>query len=327
MRIFRDIREANLPGPTFLTIGNFDGLHRGHQVLLTRLRQNATRQAASAALLTFHPHPLTVLRPGTPLALLTTPADRLALAAELGIDIGVIQPFTTELAQLGPREFLEILARHLGLAGLTVGPDFALGRNRAGTLDVLAALGQEMGFTLDVVQPVQVAGEEVRSYTIRQALRAGQVEEVCGMLGREYSLDGTVVKGDSRGRTIGIPTANLHIAQERLLPADGVYATWAWIKEPEGDIWETPQLAGVTNIGMRPTVGGTERRVECHLFDFPAPGQSSDIYGKSMRLGFVKRLRPEQRFENLDALIAQIQQDIAAAQSIFQSLINTAENE
>lgn len=320
MRILRDVRDVNLPGPTFLTIGNFDGLHRGHQILLARLCQNATAQSGSAALLTFHPHPLTVLRPGTPLELLTTPEERLTLAGELGIDVGVIQPFTPELAQLSPRDFLELLVRHLGLAGLTVGPDFALGRNRAGTLEVLTSLGQEMGFELDVVQPVQVAGEEVRSYTIRHALRSGEVERVSEMLGRNYTVSGTVVEGDRRGRTIGIPTANLRVAAERLLPGDGVYATWAWTDDPAGALWATPRLAGVTNIGMRPTVGGTERRVECHIFDFPQPGQSGDLYGKRVTLAFVQRLRSEQRFENLDALIAQIQRDMAAARSLLQSI-------
>lgn len=340
MRIFRDIREADLPGPTFLTIGNFDGLHRGHQALLARLRQNATAAGASSALLTFHPHPLTVLRPGTPLDLLTTPEERLALAAELGIDVGIIQPFTQELAQLTPRAFLELLISHLGLAGLTVGPDFALGRNRAGTLDVLADLGRELGVALDVVQPVQVADEEVRSYTIRQALRDGQVERVAGMLGRNYSVSGVVVEGDKRGRTIGIPTANLRVADDRLLPADGVYATWVWIGEepplqtsPSAGSGQRPvsgeeavsgelYLTGVTNIGMRPTVGGTERRVECHIFDFPPSGQSGDIYEKQVRLAFAQRLRAEQRFDNLDALIAQIQRDMAAARAIFQPLTN-----
>lgn len=316
MRIFRDIREANLPGPTFLTIGNFDGLHRGHQMLLGRLHQNATAHAGSAALLTFHPHPLRVLRPGTPLELLTTPEERLTLAGELGIDVGVIQPFTPELAQLDPPAFLQLLVRHLGLAGLTVGPDFALGRNRAGNLDVLAALGQEMGFEMDVMQPVQVAGEEVRSYTIRQALVSGEVERAAGMLGRNYSISGVVVEGDRRGRTIGIPTANLRVDEERLLPADGVYANWVWPDDPATAPW----LAGVTNIGMRPTVGGRERRVECHIFDFPQAGESGDLYGKRVTLAFVQRLRPEQRFENLDGLIAQIQRDMAAARAILQRI-------
>ncbi len=320
MRIFRDIRDAALPGPTFLTIGNFDGLHRGHQMLLARLCDNAAAPGALSALLTFHPHPLTVLRPGTPLELLTTPEDRLRLAAALGVDVGIVQPFTPELAQLGPMDFLQLLRTHLGLVGLTVGPDFALGRNRAGTLDVLAALGREMGFVLDVVQPVQVAGEEVRSLTIRQALRAGEVERVCAMLGREYAVSGVVVEGDRRGRTIGIPTANLRVAEERLLPADGVYATWAWIDDPAAALWTTQRLAGVTNIGVRPTVGGTERRVECHLFDFPRAGESGDLYGKRVTLAFVQRLRPEERFANLDALIAQIQRDMAAARAILQSI-------
>lgn len=314
MRIFRDIRDADLPGPTFFTIGNFDGLHRGHQMLLARLRQNAAARQGLSALLTFDPHPLTVLRPGAPLELLTTPDERLALAASQGIDAGIIQPFTPELAQFGPREFLELLIRHGGLAGLTVGPDFALGRNRAGTLDVLAELGREMGFALDVVQPVQVDGEEVRSFAIRQALRAGQVEQVAGMLGWNYSISGTVIHGDHWGRTIGIPTANLRIAPERLLPADGVYANWVQV----GDAPDAPRLAGVTNIGMRPTVNGTERRVECHIFDFPPPDASGDLYGQTLALAFVQRLRSEQRFESLDALIGQIRQDMAAARAILQ---------
>ncbi len=315
MRIFRDVREADLPGPTFLTIGNFDGLHRGHQALLARLRENADRAGASAALLTFHPHPLTVLRPDAPLELLTTPEERLALAARQGIDVGILQPFTPAFAQLDPKTFLEMLITYLGLAGLTVGPDFALGRNRSGNLDALAALGRELGFVLDVVRPVAVAGEEVRSYTIRQALRAGQVEQAARMLGRDYTVSGVVVHGDQRGRTIGIPTANLRVAADRLLPADGVYATWAWIGDPSS----SPRLAGVTNIGTRPTVGGTDRRVECHLFDFPPPGQSGDLYDTSVTLAFVQRLRAEERFASLDALIAQIQQDMAAARTILQN--------
>ncbi len=314
MRIFHDIREADLPGPTFLTIGNFDGLHRGHQALLARLRENAQAQGGLSGLLTFHPHPLAVLRPETPLELLTPPPERLALAGEMGIDLGIIQPFTAELAQLPPHDFLDLLTSHLGLRGLTVGPDFALGRNRSGTLAVLAELGHTMGFALDVVQPVQVAGQEVRSYTIRQAIRAGAVEQVAEMLGRPYTVGGPVVHGDQRGRTIGVPTANLAVPPERLLPGDGVYATWAWVGDPA----LAPRYASVTNIGMRPTVGGRERRVESHLFDFPGPGEAGDIYGQPVTLGFAQRLRAEQRFDSFDALVAQIQRDMAQARTLLQ---------
>ncbi|MBX3054017.1 MAG: bifunctional riboflavin kinase/FAD synthetase [Caldilineaceae bacterium] len=313
MQIFRDVRDAHLPGPTFLTIGNFDGLHRGHQVLLARLRANAANAGGQSALLTFDPHPLAVLRPDTPLHLLTTPLERLTLAGNLGVDVGIVQPFTRELAQLEPSAFLQLLHTHLGLAGLTVGPDFALGRDRSGTLDVLTELGRQMGFGVDVVEPVAVAGEEVRSYTIRQALREGQVERVASLLGREYTVSGQVAHGDHRGRTINVPTANLQVDENRLLPADGVYATWAWI----GDAVRAPRLAGVTNVGMRPTVGGTERRVECHIFDFPAPGESGEIYGQTVTLAFVQRLRAEQRFANLDELIVQIQRDITAARRVL----------
>lgn len=315
MRIFHDIREADLPGPTFLTLGNFDGLHRGHQMLLTRLRDNALAQNGLSAILTFDPHPLTVLRPHTPLELLTSPTERLALAADQNIGLGVIQPFTPEFAQLEPKPFLELLFKHLGVRGLTVGPDFALGRNRSGTLDVLSALGRELGITLDVVQPVQVAGQEVRSFAIRQAVRAGEVDRVAAMLGRVYTIGGPVIHGNQRGRTIGVPTANLSIPPERLLPGDGVYATWAWIGQPT----HARRLASVTNIGMRPTIGGTERRVESHLFDFPGPGQEGDLYGQSVTLGFVQRLRQEQRFASFDLLVAQIQTDIAQARALLRN--------
>lgn len=321
MHQYNDIDSAKVVGPTVLTIGNFDGMHRGHQALLQRLRSVAAtldqRHGApqhQTGLVTFDPHPLAVLRPERTQTLLTTPQERLALAADLGIDLGVIQTFTPELARLEPRDFLLLLKQHLGLAVLVVGPDFALGRNRAGDIDTLRQLGAELGYTLHVVEPLTWHGEtQVRSSAIRQSLAQGDVQTAADMLGRLYTVAGVVVAGDGRGRQLGIPTANVQTAPEKLLPADGVYATLAQVQSPGG----VETYASVTNLGMRPTVGGHERRLETHLLDFPAPGRSNDLYGQTLTLVLIARLRGEQRFPNLDALVSQIHTDIAEARAIL----------
>lgn len=314
-QFIRDVRTVSIPGPTFLTIGNFDGLHRGHQALIQRLRQEADAHnpTAQIGLLTFDPHPLRILRPEIALRLLTTPQERIALAGEQGVDLGIIQPFDSEIANFSPRQFLAMLRDHLGLAGLVVGPDFALGKGRSGTLDVLAALGEEMGFRLRVLDEIRQTGVEVRSLTVRQRLKAGDVAGAGELLGRPYRVMGEVVYGDGRGRTIGVPTANLDVPDDRMLPQNGVYATWAWIGQPaQGAAW-----MGATNIGIRPTVDGTVQRVECHLIDFPPPGQSGDLYGQEVTLAFIDRLRGEQKFTSLDALVSQIHQDIEQARTIL----------
>ncbi|RIK29381.1 MAG: bifunctional riboflavin kinase/FMN adenylyltransferase [Chloroflexi bacterium] len=321
MQQYIDIDSAQVDGPTVLTIGNFDGMHRGHQALLQRLRSLAAtldqRQGAlhhQTGLITFDPHPLAVLQPERPQALLTTPQERLALAADLGVDLGVIQTFTPEFARLEPRAFLQLLKNHLGMAALVVGPDFALGRNRTGDIVVLHQLGEELGYLLHVVEPITWHGEtQVRSSAIRQALAQGDVQTAADMLGRPYTVAGTVVAGDGRGRQLGIPTANIQTAPEKLLPADGVYATWAQLPSSNG----VETYASVTNLGTRPTIGGQERRLETHLLDFPAPGRSDDLYGQTVTLLLVARLRGEQRFPNLDALVTQIHTDIAEARAIL----------
>ena len=234
MLIFTGIEDAHLPGPTYVTIGNFDGLHRGHQALLQRLQaltqlpgiagQTPQIPLAQTALVTFDPHPLQVLRPQEPHYLLTTPRERLTLAAALGIDVGVLQPFTRAVANLEAREFMLLLKNHLGMVALLVGPDFALGRNRSGDLPALRALGGELGYDLYVLETIHEQGKAVRSTLIRQAVQQGDVPAAAQMLGRNYHLTGIVVHGDQRGRQIGVPTANLQIAPEKLLPANGVYA-------------------------------------------------------------------------------------------------------
>jgi len=325
MKIFDDIRDVHAPGPTYLTIGNFDGLHRGHQVLLARIKSLANSHVnhngnhdgdAQTALVTFFPHPLSVLRPDFPLLLLTTPEERLRLAAEEGIDIGVIQPFTREMATLPPRTFIQQLKEHMGLTGLVVGPDFALGHARSGDLAALRALGQEFDFSVHIIDHIELDGRAVRSSAIRRDLQAGDVVTAAELLGRAYHATGVVVPGDQRGRVIGIHTANIETRADKLLPADGVYATRAYIIRPDG-VWR--EYESVTNLGVRPTVDGTDRRLETHLLDFPSEGESGDLYGKTLRVEFLARLRGEQRFGGLDELLAQIRLDIKEARRIFAS--------
>ena len=312
-------------GPTFLTIGNFDGVHLGHQALLRGLQTEAAAHSppAKTALLTFDPHPLAILRPHVPLQLLTTPEERLQLLAPFDLDLGIIQPFDHEFARLKPVQFMRLLVERLGLVRLVVGPDFALGRARAGTVAVLQALGTQLGYGVSVVELVAGTSGEVRSHQIRQLLRDGNVRAASQMLGRPYRVMGIVEDGERRGRTIGVPTANIRPPPQRLLPADGVYATWAYLQDEQDDKqYENAGLAraSVTNIGTRPTVDGRQHRVETHLLDFPGTGEPSQLYGQQVAVSFVSRLRVEQRFDSLADLLAQIRRDILATRRVLQSM-------
>lgn len=308
---FDKVLRKVLTGPLFLTIGNFDGVHRGHQALFQRLRAFAADYSpqAKTAFLTFDPHPLAILRPDRELKLLTTPAERIALAAESGINYGIIQAFSSDFAQQSPAQFLQQLKDSLGMVGLVVGPDFALGRNRSGDLATLTELGKTLGYELHIVEPVDWHDRPVRSSIIRSLLEMGDVADAAELLGRRYHVTGTVITGDKRGRTIGFPTANLQPPANKLLPGNGVYATWTSLLDVEG----VPVFPSVTNIGVRPTVDGVHLRVEPHLIDFPVDGIADDLYGQSIRLEFVTRLRGEQRFVNLQALVEQIGLDVVAA--------------
>ena len=329
MQKFVNITQAHLAGPSFVTIGNFDGLHHGHQTLLREV-MNVARQAfdtgavrtlPQSGLITFDPHPFAVLRPELPHFLLTTPDERLDLAAEIGIDFGIVQSFTPEIAALEARDFIMLLKEHLGLAGLVVGPDFALGRGRKGDLETLRALGEELGYTLHVIDPVLWTTRTVRSSSIRQALQEGDVATAADLLGRFYQVQGTVVHGDQRGRLIGVPTANLQTPPDKLLPANGVYATRVLVPyKKENDEIEQQKFNSVTNLGVRPTVEGVQRRLETHLLDFPPSDHTGDLYGQSLTLQFVARLRDEQRFSSIDALVAQIHLDIEQARQLFQQM-------
>ncbi len=305
MQHFASLDDACLDG-TWLTIGSFDGVHRGHRAILRKLVAGAHAAGAPAAVLTFHPHPATVLRGRSGPFYLTTPAERAELLAGLGVDVVITQLFDRQLAAQSAREFVERLVGRLGMRHLYIGQDFALGRGREGDLPALRRLGKELGFVVNVMRPIRLEGQVVSSSRIRSALAEGDLRTVQRLLGRSYTVDGEVVTGDGRGRTIGIPTANLNIWEGRLLPKVGVYACTAVL---DGKAWRA-----VANIGMRPTFDQQPGlpRLEAHLLDF-----SGDLYGQQVSLAFLAHLRDERRFPDAQALVEQIHQDIRRAREII----------
>jgi riboflavin kinase/FMN adenylyltransferase len=307
MQLFRDLAATQLVEPTVLTIGTFDGLHRGHQQLLYQLKAAAQERKAQAAAIAFHPRPKTVLAPH--LAnndYLTTPEERIDLFEQFGLDVLLLIPFTLELSQITARDFVTDVVRRLNVVEFHVGHDFALGKNREGNVEKLTILGRELGYSLRVAQPYLLEGEVVSSTQIRERLLAGDVRQAGVLLGRYPSLRSKIIEGARRGRTIGFPTANFAIPEERLLPANGVYATF--VRRSKGD----RRYPSVTNIGVRPSFGGEERTVETHIFDF-----DEDIYGQTFTIEFVERLRPEKKFESIQALVAQINHDARQARALL----------
>jgi riboflavin kinase/FMN adenylyltransferase len=258
--------------------------------------------------LAFFPHPGIVLHKRQDLFYLTTPEERAEIMGGLGVDVVITHPFNHEVANTGAREFLLELKDHLALSHLWVGYDFALGRGREGDVPTLRRLGKELGYQLHVVKPVQGANGYVSSSLIRKKLAEGDMQTVNQLLGRPYQIDGIVIHGDGRGQALGIPTANLEVWPERALPKAGVYVTKAHIGS---ETW-----GALTNVGIRPTFENqpVSPRVEAHLLDF-----DHDLYNQSLCLGFITRLRDEQRFPNVQALVMQIQQDISRGREILRS--------
>lgn len=297
MKAREELARVASSGPVLATIGVFDGVHRGHQHLLRTLREAAASQGARSAAITLRQHPVTVLRPDVSVSYVCSLDERLAL---LGREVDLVLPLTfdRELSLLRPGEFVTLLRTALDLRGFVVGPDFAMGHNREGTVPVLGALGEEMDFSLHAVDVLDVEGlGMVSSTAIRRSLDDGRVEEAARLLGRTFALSGVVEAGEGRGRGLGFPTANLAVDPTLTVPGDGVYASWAWV----GDV----RRPAATSIGVRPTFGGGQRAVEAHVLDF-----SEDLYGSEVRLEFVARLRGQQTFGTADALVAQIHQDV-----------------
>ena len=282
---------------TVLTIGVFDGVHLGHQHLLQQLTRLAQPDHLPAVI-TFTNHPITVLRPGTQVRYITTPEQRTRLLKAQGIQLVVGLEFTLEDSRLSARDFAALLVETLGMKGLLMGPDSTVGHNRQGDINFLRQLSPQLGFWVEEVQPLVLDGSPVQSRRIREAIRCGDVATGTRLLGRKFSLTGKVVLGDRRGRDLGFPTANLEIAPEVIIPGDGIYATWA--------IMDGVRHPSATSIGVRPTFGPGERLVEAYVMDFDA-----DLYGKHLCVEFVSKIRDQENFSTVEALVDQINRDVA----------------
>ena len=303
-----ELRASRPDGPTAVTFGVFDGVHLGHAHLLARLRAAAEARRMTPVVVTLSNHPLSVLRPEVPLVLLCSLKERLELLRTAGIDHVIPITFTREISQYTPRQFMEYLCDCLGLRHFLAGPDFALGNGREGTLPVLTTLGAEMGYAVEVAPPFDLDGLSVRSSAVRKALAAGDLDIVAKLLGRSFVLDAPVVEGEGRGGgLLGFPTANLGLGPLQALPADGIYATWLSV--------EGRRYASATSVGIKPTFHDEGPRVvESFILDF-----DGNLYGEHARLEFVKRLREQERFDSVDALIAQMQRDVDETRAVLEA--------
>jgi riboflavin kinase/FMN adenylyltransferase len=268
------------------------------------LRDEARRKNWLSGVVTFKSHPKAVLSPENKLLWLSDLETRISLLRGLGIDVIVALPFTPELARLTARRFVQLLKEHLKMRGLIIGPDFALGRGREGDAEKLRLLGQEMGFSVEIIPAVVLDGQVVSSSAIRQALAQGDMKKAEKLFGRLFRLNGQVVSGDRRGRVLGFPTANLELKPEQALPSDGVYATIAHVGHE--------LMPSVTNIGVRPTFGGSERLVETCLLDY-----QGELIGQKLTIDLVDKLRDERRFDTVEELKAQIGRDVEQARQIL----------
>jgi len=306
MQIEEELAGLSPKKDMVLTIGVFDGVHLGHKYLISQLKEHARQQNLLSGVVTFRQHPQEVLAPQTKLSFLTDLAERTNLLKNEGVEAVITLSFTRELAQLSTHQFISLLKKYLRMRGMVVGPDFALGRNREGTIDALRALAQDMDFTVTVVPPIMINGEVVSSTAIRNALADGNMKKVHTLIGRLFSLHGRVISGAGRGIKLGFPTANLDINPEQALPAAGVYATRAYIDDKA--------YHSMTNIGNRPTFGGNERTVEVYILDY-----HSDLYGHELRIDVIEQLRSEKQFDTADELKKQIAEDIKQGRAILNS--------
>jgi riboflavin kinase / FMN adenylyltransferase len=307
MQVVSQLADVGMPAPAVLTIGFFDGVHRGHQALVRRTAERAAEAGGRAVLVTCWPHPRTLLGPVEPPQLLTVQEEKLERLRALGaLDLAVVAPLADDLARLSPDAFLQRLRDRFDLRGLIVGADIAFGC-AGGDAAWLRRIGQSAGFPVDILE-VDVGGLRVSSARIRDLVAAGGVEPAAHLLGYTYSLAGTVVEGDKRGRALGYPTANLWLDSAKLLPANGIYAVRVRL---EGDA--RAGRMGAASVGVRPTFGeGNARLVEVHVLD-----ADLDLYGQRLEAEFVAWLRPELRFSDVEALKAQMRADIERTRALL----------
>ena len=299
-----DQLEKPLKNPV-LTIGNFDGVHKGHLALFDKVKERATSIGGQSAVMTFEPHPIKVMKPGNGPPLITPIEQKLNLMSNAGIDVIFCLPFTRQFASISAENFVQdILVVRLGIKEIVVGYDYTFGYKRLGNISLLQEMGNKLGFKVHVVDPIQLEDSLVSSTSIRELVQEGNLSEAKKLLGRDYQICGTVVKGKNRGgRLLGFPTANLKLIDE-LIPKGGVYAVTAIINDRT--------YYGVTNIGYNPTFGVEALSVETHLLDF-----SEDILGETIRINFIKRLRDEKTYGSVEELAEQIAQDVLESKELF----------
>jgi len=306
MQVIFNLNEIKNPLTSpVLTIGNFDGVHKGHLALFDKAKERAKALGGQSVVMTFEPHPLKIMRPANGPRLITHTGQKLELIEKAGIDVIICVSFDRDFAAIPARDFVSsILVKKIGVKEIVVGYDYTFGHNREGDTNLLRELGNDSGFVVHLVGPVEIDHTLVSSTSIRRLVQEGRVAEAKMLLGRDFEVQGTIVKGRSRGgRLLGFPTANLNPHGE-LLPKRGVYAVRLLIDDA--------LYNGVTNVGVNPTFGDTGLTVETHVLDY-----SGDLLGKTIKVLFIKRLRDEKAFKSLEELSAQIAQDIAQAREVF----------
>jgi riboflavin kinase/FMN adenylyltransferase len=304
MNHYRSLEEVSLKN-SYLTVGVFDGVHRGHREIIHKLVQDARASDSPSVVLTFEPHPASVLT-NKEIRCLTTPDERADLLFSLGVDSVITQRFTPDLSTLSAHEYMSRLKTHLGLRHLLIGYDFALGKGREGNAPRLAEIGSELGYTVEVVSALSDESGVISSTEIRKLVSTGNMEEAEKLLGYPYKMGGEVIHGEGRGKKINFPTANIDYPKQKVIPPNGIYACWARL----GD----EHFMAATNIGLNPTFT-PERKVpslEAYLLDF-----DRDIYGETLTLEFIKRLRDEIRYTTVEALIDQIHKDVEQTRAIL----------
>lgn len=301
---FRSLEEVTLPA-SWLTVGVFDGVHRGHQRIINRLAAGAHENGLPAVVLTFDPHPAKVFGRGD-IKLLTLPGERARLLGELGVDVVVTHPFNRDVANTTAYDFMKYLKSRIGLSHILLGYDSTLGKDREGNASRLTEIGSELGYAVEVVSALGDESGVISSTEIRKLITVGKVAEAARLMGHPYSLQGMVTRGDQRGKTIGFPTANLAYAREKVIPAGGIYACWAYLGGEKH--------RAAVNVGTNPTFTPDKStlNVEAYLLDF-----NRDIYGEVLQLEFAARLRDELKFDSVEALVEQIRRDVEETREIL----------
>ena len=301
---YRSLEEITLQN-SWLTVGVFDGIHLGHQEIIKILTKGAHAFGMPAAVLTFHPHPAKILGRGE-IGLLTLPDERAELLAGMDVDVVITERFTPELSSVSAFDFMSRLTRALGLKHLVIGYDFALGKGREGNATRLTEIGKELGYSVEVISALSDESGVISSTEIRKLVSAGSVAEAARLMARPYSLRGPVIRGDGRGRKIGVPTANIDYPHEKIVPAIGIYAGWAHV--------DNKRHQAAISIGINPTFTPDKQvpSVEAHILDF-----DEDIYGEQLKIEFVARLRDELKFDSVETLVEQIWRDVEETRKIL----------